>query len=155
MLRVLVNWVEVYTIASGDDAERLCRSLAALPAFTAHATGPAGETGPTLDVFVESDRGLVEFGDIDCGVKQVSRNPDCKDRDIVSLRSGSYPELQLNQIEVERRDLISPKWAVGILRHFLTTGQAIDLVMWPPDDWGDMSTAGEEPGTQQGKGIPF
>jgi hypothetical protein len=154
MFRVLVNWAEMRLIASGDDAERLCGLLAGLPAFTVHATGPAGESGPTLDVIVESDRGLVSFLDIDRGVKLASRNPACSERDIVSLANDSYPELQLDQIEVERRDLISPSRAVAILRHFLATGEPIDLVPWPPDDWDDRPAA-PEPQTRQGEEIPF
>jgi hypothetical protein len=155
MFRVLLNWSEVCPISSGDDAERVCGSLAGLPAFTAHATGPAGENGPTLDVIVESERGLVSFSDIDRGVKLASRNPACSQRDIVSLRNDSYPELQLDQIEAERRDLISREWAIAILRHFLRTGEAIDLVMWPPDDGDDRPSAEQEPETRGGEEIPF
>jgi hypothetical protein len=154
MFCVIVNWAEVHLIASIDDAELLCGVLAGLPAFTAHATGPAGESGPTLDVIVESDRGLVEFLDIGRGVKLASRNPACSERGIVSLANNSYPDLQLDQIEVERRDLISPSRAVAILRHFLVTGKPIDLVPWPPDDWQDRPAA-PEPQTQQGEDIPF
>ena len=155
MFRVLVNWAEEFPVATGGDAERLCELLAGLPAFTAHATGPAGESGSTLDVVVESDRGLVSFLDIDRGVKMASRNPECSERDIVSLRNDSYPELQLDQIEAERRDLISRRWAVAILRHFLTAGEAIDLVTWPPDDWDDRPSADREPETYQSEEMPF
>jgi hypothetical protein len=156
MLRVLVNWTEEYPVASGDAAERLCEWLAGLPAFTAHVTGPAGESGPTLDVIVESDRGLVDFLDINRGVKLASRNPACSDRDIVSLANDSYPELQLDQVEVGRCHLISPSRAVAILRHFLLTGEPIDLVPWPTEDWDDRPTAPDpQPQTPQDEEIPF
>lgn len=154
MFRVLVNWAEEHPVASGDDVERLCGLLAGLPAFTAHATGPAGEGGPALDVIAESGRAVVSFLDIGRGVKLASRNPACPDRDIVSLANDAYPELQLHQIEVERRDLISPGWAVAILRHFLLTGEPIDLVPWPPDDWDDRPAV-PEPELRQGEDIPF
>jgi hypothetical protein len=154
MFRVLVNWAEVHPVASGDEAERLCGMLAGLPAFTAHATGPAGESGPALDVIVESGSAVVDFLDIDRGVKLASRNSACSERDIVSLANDAYPELQLDQIEVERRDLISPSRAVAILRHFLLTGEPIDLVPWPPADWDDRPAVPEsEP--PQGEVIPF
>jgi len=104
---------------------------------------------------VESDSRLVSFGDFDRGVKLASRNPDCSERDIVSLRNDSYPELQLDQIEAERRDLISREWVIAILRHFLTTGEAFDLVTWPPDGWDDRPSAEQEPEMRQGEEIPF
>jgi hypothetical protein len=154
MFRVLVNWTEVHLVASGDDAERLCGLFAGLPVFTAHATGPAGEGGPTLDVIVESGRGLVSFLDMGRGVKLAPRNPGCSEQDIVSLANDAYPELQLDQVEVERRDLFSPSWAVAILRHFLLTGEAIDLVPWPPDDW-DNRPAAPGPPAPQSEEIPF
>jgi hypothetical protein len=154
MFRVLVNWAEVHPVASGDDADRLCGLLAGLPAFTAHATGPAGEGSPALDVVVESGRAAVSLLDIGRGVKLASRNPDCPSRDIVSLANDDYPELQLDQIEVERRGLIPPSGAVAILRHFLLTGEPIDLVPWPPDDWVDRPAAPESQ-PPQGEDIPF
>jgi hypothetical protein len=154
MFRVLVNDAEVHPVASADDAERLCGLLAGLPAFTAHTTGPAGEGGPALDVIAESGRAVVSFLDIGRGVKLNSRNPECPARDIVLLAGDAHPDLQLDQIEVERRDLISPGWAVAILRHFLRTGEPIDLVPWPPDD-GDDRPAAPEPQPPQGGEIPF
>lgn len=138
MFRVLVNWATEYSVASDDDAEQLCGVLAELPAFTAHTTGPDGERGPTPDVTVESGRGIVSFANMDRGIKLASRNSDCQARDIVSLRNDMYPALQLDQIEVERRDLIPRERAIAILRHFLTMGEPIDLVTWPPDDWNDL-----------------
>lgn len=137
MYRVNVNWAKVHTIASRDDAERLCQWLADQQAFTVHVTGSAGESGPTLDVIVESNRGLVSYLDMDGEVKLASRNPQGTDRDIVSLWNPKYPELELDQIEVERRDLISPKKCLAILRHFLNTGEPVDLVPWPPEDDDD------------------
>ncbi|MFO0811314.1 MAG: hypothetical protein U0746_22010 [Gemmataceae bacterium] len=154
MFRVHVNWAEVHPVASSDKPERLCTLLAGLPAFTAHATGAAGENGPTLDVIITAGRGVASFCDTDRGIKLVSRNPACSDRDIVSLANDAYPDLQLDQIEVERRDLISPSWAVALLRHFLVTGEPIDLVPWPPDDWDDRPIT-PEPRASSGEEIPF
>jgi hypothetical protein len=154
MFRVLVNWVEVHPVASGDDAERLCALLAGLPAFIAHATGPAGEDGPALDVIAESGGAVVSFLDIGRGVKLASRNPDCSERDIVSLASDAGPELHLDQIEVERRDLISRSGAIAVLRHFLQTSEPIGLVPWPPDDWHERPAV-PRPQPPDGAGIPF
>ena len=128
------DWVQEHRVVSAEDADRLCGWLARCPAFTAHVNGSDGERGGTLDVVVESGRALVSFLDIGCGVKLASRNPDCTVRDVVSLRNDDYPELQLDQVEVERRDLISPEWAVAILRRFLASGEPTDLVVWPPED---------------------
>jgi hypothetical protein len=134
MFRVLVNWAAEHRVASAEDADQLCERLAQLPAFTCHVTGPDGERGGTFDVIVESGRALVSFLDISRGVKLASRNPDCAARDIVSLQNDEFPELQLDHVEVERRDLISPAWAVAILRRFLVSGEPTDLVVWPPED---------------------
>lgn len=155
MFRVLVNSAKEYAIASAGDAERLCVLLGELPAFTAHATGPAGPSGPTLDVVVESGRALVSFLDIERDVKMASRNTDCAARDIVSLRNDSYPELQLEQIEAERREFIAPSRALAMLRHFLTTAEAIDLVHWPPTDGEDIPAARAEPIARPDEDIPF
>jgi hypothetical protein len=137
IFRVLVNWVEERRVARAEDVDCLCDRLAGLPVFTVPVTGEDGERGGTLDVFVESNRALVDFLNIDCGIKLASRNESCTQRDIVSLGNNAYPDLGLDQIEVERRDLISPEKAIAILRHFLKTGEVIDLVRWPPDDWAD------------------
>lgn len=131
---MLLNSAAEHRIASAEDADRLCVRLAQLPAFTAHVTGPDGERGGTLDVIVESGRALVSFLDIGRAVKLASRQPGCAARDIVSLRNDEIPELQFDQVEVERRDLISPEWAVAILRRFLASGEPTDLVVWPPED---------------------
>ncbi|MGE3803355.1 MAG: hypothetical protein AB7K24_01635 [Gemmataceae bacterium] len=154
MYCVFVNHSEEHVVASDDDAERLCGGLAELPAFTVNVIGPGGRTGPSLDVIVSSERGLVSFLDMERGVKLASRNPDCPERDIVRLRNEAYPELQLDQIEAERRDLISPRQAVAIMRHFLLTGEPIDLVPWPPDDWEDRPID-VEPGLPPGEEVPF
>jgi hypothetical protein len=157
IFRVVVNWAESRTVACAEDVERLCSRLTGMPVFAVHVTGERGEIGPTLDVIVESGRSLVGFLDIECGVKQVSRNETCTERGIVSLRNDAYPELELDQIEVHRRDLISPDRAISILRHYLNTGATVDLVQWPPDDWddwGDISQAGGLPDASE-KDIPF
>jgi hypothetical protein len=73
MFRVLVNGAKVHSVASADDAERLCGLLAGLPAFSVHATGQAGETGPALDVILVSGLALVSFLDIGLGVKLARR----------------------------------------------------------------------------------
>jgi hypothetical protein len=134
MFRAVVNWAEEHFISSPEDAEKFCVDIARLPTFAVHVTGPGGDEGPTLDVIVESDRAIVDLLDMKQGVKLGSRNPACGERDIVSLRNDAFPELQLDQIEVERRDLISAKQAIAILRRFLTTGEVVDLVAWPPED---------------------
>ena len=64
---------------------------------------------------MESGRGLVSSLDLGRGVKLASRNPGCTEQDIVSLANDAYP-VQLDQIEVERRDLFFPSWAVAIPR---------------------------------------
>lgn len=155
MFRVLVNWADWYSIASGEEAGRLCGLLGGLPAFMAHVVGPTGESGLTLDVIVESDRGLVAFLDIGRGIKMGSWNPGCMDREIVSLRNDAYPELGLEQVEVERRDVIPPAQAIAILRHFLTTGEVVGLVTWPDTDWDDRPAAAPKPMAQQGEETPF
>jgi hypothetical protein len=67
-------------------------------------------------------------------VKLVSRDQTCIQRGIVSLRNDAYPDLDLDQIEVQRRSLISPDRAIAILRHYLKTGEPIDMVPWPSPD---------------------
>lgn len=154
MFSVLVNWAEIHTIASADDADRLCDLLAGFTAFTAHAVGPTGECGPTLDVAVVSGRGMASFLDMSRGVKLLSRDHACSDRTIVSLANDSHPGLQLDQIEGEQRDLISPSLAIAILRHFLATGEPTDLMPWPPEDWDDRPAATDVP-EQSVEEIPF
>ena len=154
MLHVVVNWAEDRRIATADDVEALCKHVERLPAFVVHVTGASGEHGGTLDVIVESDRALVDYLDMDQGIKLASRNPSCTERDIVSLRNDWFPELELDQIEVEQRDLISREKAIAILRHYLTTGETIDLVAWPRDDWGDRPPGEPDPYHPEDE-IPF
>ena len=144
MCLAVVNWAEEHRITCADDVNMLLGRLAGLPAFTVHVTGQDGERGATLDVIVESDRGLVGYLDIARGIKLASRNPQCADRDTVSLANEEFPDLHLDQIEVERRDLISRDAAMSILRHYLKTGEVIDLIRWPPDDGADEALP-EEP----------
>jgi hypothetical protein len=135
LFRVFVNRTEERRTASARDVDFLCSHLAGLPVFAVHVTGEGGEQGGTLDVIVESGRALVGFLDIGRGIKLSSRDETCAQRGVVSLRNDAYPALELDQIEVHRRDLISPARALSILRHYLNTGEPIDLVRWPPDDW--------------------
>jgi hypothetical protein len=84
----------------------------------------------------------------------VSRDEACTDRGIISLRNDTYPELELDQIEVHPRDIIPPDRAVSILRHYLTTGEVVGLVPWPPDDeleWGGDQGMPDRPGEE----VPF
>src|SRR4051794_14707361 len=99
--RVTLNSKEFRGVASVADVDRLIRELTGLPAFTVDVYTAPGE--PTLDIIVESDRALVNFLDVRSGVKLASRSETCTERDIVSLRNDAYPELELDQIDVERR----------------------------------------------------
>jgi hypothetical protein len=137
MVQVTVNQREEHRIASGADIDGLCSRLAHLPVFTLLVVTPEGENGGTLEVIVESGRASVFFAHISRRIKLGFRNKDSSSREIVSLQNDAYPELGLDQIEIERRDLVSPATAITILRHFLLTGEVIDLVPWPPDDWDD------------------
>ncbi len=142
------NWAQPRRIASPQDADCLCDGLAEMPAFTVAVTSEAGQNGATLDVFVESGRALVGFTDIGRSIKLVSRDEACTERGIVCLRNDAHPDLQLDQIEVHRRDLIAPAQAISILRHYLHTSEPTGLVPWPPDDWdqwGDSEFAPSPP----------
>ena len=83
-----------------------------------------------------ASRAVISFVGHD-GEKLASRDPTCPDLALVTLRDDRYPHLQLDGIEVERRDIVSTAAALAVLRHFLTTGRPVDLVPWPPDDWED------------------
>jgi hypothetical protein len=164
VFHVVVNRLEERRVASAEDIDYLCNYLAGLPVFWVHVTGADGERGGALDVVVESNRALVAFLDIGRGIKLASRDETCTQRGIVSFRNDAYPDLELDQIEVHCRDVISPERALSILRHFLITGEAIDLVRWPPDDWdegGDPSHVdearrlGEKGQCLPGEEIPF
>jgi hypothetical protein len=151
IFRVFVNRTDERQIMCAQDIDSLCGHVAELPVFTIHVVGEGGESGSTLDVIVESGRALVGFLDIRRGVKLASRDETCTQRAVVSLRNDDYPELQLDQIEVHQRDLISPTRAISILRHYLNTGEPIGLVRWPPDDWsewGDTEFVADPPGEE-------
>jgi hypothetical protein len=120
-----------------EDIDRICNQLTRLSVFTMRVIREDVARSPQLEVLVESNRALVFFLDIEHGIKLCSRNETCTQRDIVSLRNDDYPMLADDHIEVEQRDLISKEKAIAILRHYLDTGEVIDLVPWPPDDWDD------------------
>src|ERR1700730_69283 len=152
--RVFVNRTEERAITCAQDVECLCSQLAGLSVFTVHVVSAVGEQGGTLDVIVESGRALVDFLDIGRDIKLASRDATCTQRGIVSLRNDAFRELELDQIEVRRRDLISPARALLILRHYLNTGEAIDLAPWPPDDWAESDNSELLP-DQPGEEVPF
>lgn len=154
ILRIVVNRTDERRVARPEDVDCLCSHLAELPVFTVHVADESGEIGPTLDVIVESGRALVDFLDIARGIKLASRDETCTQRGVVSLRNDAYPELKLDQIEVHCRDLISPERAISILRHYLNTGEVIDLVRWPPDDWDDWGDRESVPNLPS-EDIPF
>ncbi len=119
-----------------------------------------GEHGydPSLSIIVESERAHAFFMDMKQGVKLVSRDQACTLRRIVSLRNDAYPELELDQIEVQQRSLISPDRVLAILRHYLKTGEPIELVPWPsPDEeyWDGDLQCDEMGPSFPGKEIPF
>lgn len=152
--RVVVNRTDECLVARPEDVDCLCARLASLPVFTADVLGERGYSGPTLGLIVESGRALVDYLDVDRGIKLASRDEACTRRGVVSLRNDAYPELELDQVEVHYRDLIPPERALSILRHYLVTGEVLDLVSWPPDDedeWGDNGVAPDPPGEE----IPF
>jgi hypothetical protein len=135
---VVVNLTHEHQIGP-EDVDRLCTHLSALPVFRTVVLGERGYRGPTLDLIVESGRATVFFGDIERGIKLASQDEKCTQRGVVSLRNDAYPELELDEVEVRHRELISPARALCILRHYLTSGEVIDLVRWPPDDWDQWS----------------
>jgi len=149
VFRVLVDWEvgqdlgmnalisQELSVGCPQDVDRICNHLASLSVFTMHVTGYEVESDPRLDVLMESNRALVFFLDVRRGIKLCSRDQSCTERDVVSLRNDAYPSLADDLIEVERRDLISKEKAISILRHYLNTGELIDLVPWPPDDAND------------------
>lgn len=95
--------------------------------------------------------------DMERQVKLVSRNHDCTERGIVSLRNDEYPDLELDQIELQRRSLILPEQAIAIFRHYLKAGQPVDLVPWPsPDEqeWdGDLTPDAVQPLDETGYSL--
>ncbi len=132
---VMLSWVEEIQITNQEDVASLCARLTEIPVFWVYVSSEEKNGRRTLDVIVESGRALVSFLDLDRGIKLASQNDACYQRGTTSLRNDGYPDLQLDQIEVHYRDLISPEPAIRILRHYLLTGEPIDLVNWPPDDW--------------------
>lgn len=132
--RVSVNHVHKYSVATPDDVEELCKHVAAMPAFVTMAT-PEGESGTFLTVIAESGRASVDFMDLGRAVKLASQDENCTRRGFVWLKNDAYPQLELDQIEVQYRGLIARERAMAILRHYLTTGEPTDMVPWPPEDW--------------------
>jgi hypothetical protein len=158
-----VNQTAERQVASADEADCLCNQLAERPVFTVAVYGERG-CDPSLDIIVESGRAHAFYMDMERGVKLGSRDQACTQRGIVSLRNDAYPDLDLDQVEVQYRSLISPDRAVAILRHYLKTGEPIDLVPWPsPDEaeWDGGLTSDEgqpvdEPrASLPGEEIPF
>ncbi len=163
IFRVVVNQTAEYRVATPERADALCNELAERPVFTADAYGGQG-CDPSLSIFVESGRAHAFYMDMARRVKLVSRDQTCIERGIVSLRNDAYPNLDLHLIEVQRRSLISPSRAIAILRHYLKTGEPIDLIPWPsPDEseWdGDLTPdnvqlLGETGPSFPGEEIPF
>ncbi len=149
--RVVVNRTDERYIAGPEDIDRLCADLAARPVFTADVLDKAQMQGtdPKLDVIVESGRATVFYSDMDRGIKRVSRDETCVRRGSVSLRNVAYPGLELDQVEVNWRDIIPFERALSILRQYLATGEVVDLVSWPSDDddeWGDSGLIPDPPG---------
>jgi hypothetical protein len=152
--RIVVNRTEERRIVRPEEIDRLCTDLAGRPVFTADVLGERGYKGPTLNVIVESGRATVFYMDMDRGIKRISRDEACVRRGTVSLRNDAYPELELDQVEVHWRDIIPLERALVVLRHYLATGEVVDLVGWPSDDeheWGDAEVVPDTPGED----IPF
>jgi hypothetical protein len=128
----------------------VCRPAGRL-VFRADVLSERGHEGPTLNVTVESGRAIVFYMDMDRGIKWISRDEACIRRGTVSLRNDAYPELELDQVEVHWRDIIPLERALFILRQYLATSEAVDLVGWPSDDedeWGDAAVAPDHPGEE-------
>lgn len=160
IFRVVVNHREERRVTTPDEADALCDELAKLPVFTANAySGPGID--PSLDMIVETGRAHVFYMDMEHQVKLSSRDKQCTERGIVSLRNDDYPDLELDQIELQRRSLISPERAIDIFRHYLKGGPPIDLVPWPaPDEdywYGDLTPDSVQPLGESGsdQDIPF
>jgi hypothetical protein len=153
--RVVVNRTDERRIAGPKDVDRLCAELARRPVFRADVLGERGYEGPTLDVTVESGRATVFYMDIDRGIKRVSRDEACVRRGSVSFRNDAYPELELDQVEVQWRDIIPLERALLILGHYLATGEVVDLVSWPSDDEHDLGDDAGVPPDSPSEDIPF
>lgn len=133
IFRVVLNHREERRVAAADEADALCNELAKLPVFTANAYRGQG-IDPSLDIIVETGRAHVFYMDMEHQVKLASRDEQCTERGIVSLRNDEYPDLELDQIELQRSSLIPPERAIAIFRHYLKAGEPIDLVPWPAPD---------------------
>lgn len=146
---VVVNRTDERQIAWPEDIDRLCSDLVGRPVFTADVLAERGYAGPTLNLIVESGRATVFYMDMDRGMKRISRDEACSRRGSVCLRNDAYPQLELDQVEVHWRDLISRERALSILRRYLATGDVVDLVSWPSndeDEWGDAGARPDPPG---------
>src|SRR5262245_53625586 len=128
--RVVVNQTAEHWVAASTEADTLCNELAHRPVFTVNVYSGQG-CDPSLDIIVESGRAHVFYMNLAQQVKLVSRDETCTERRTVSLRNDDYPDLDLDLIEVQQRSLISTDRALAILRHYLQTGDPIDLVPWP------------------------
>jgi hypothetical protein len=137
IFRVRVNLTKDFPITTSGDADWLCDRLARRPVFVVAASREP-TSDPSLSVIVESGRAHVSYLNMGEGVKLESRDGTCTRRGFISLNNDDYPELELDQVEVSYRSIISPDRALSILRHFLRTGQPIDMVLWPSaddDEW--------------------
>ena len=74
--------------------------------FAADVMTERGYEGPILEVIAESGRAVVFYMDMDLGIKQVSRDETSVQREVVSFHNDAFPELELDQVEVQLRDII-------------------------------------------------
>jgi hypothetical protein len=133
IFRVVVNQTTEHRVTTSDEADSLCDQLAERSVFVAHVYGEQSYD-PSLDIIVESGRATAFYMNMEQGVKLASRDQMCTERDTISLRNDAYPDLVGDLIEVPRRSQISPDRALAILRHYLKSGEPIDLVPWPSPD---------------------
>ena len=131
--RVVIDHCIERRVSTAEEADALYNELAQRPVFTANAYSGSG-IDPSLDLIVESGRAHVFYIDRERQVKRASRDHNCTERGIVSLRNDEYPDLELDQIEFQCRALISSEQAIAIFRHYLKTGEPVDLVPWPSPD---------------------
>lgn len=152
--RVVLNNDQVHRVACAADVDRLCKEIAEMPVFFLRTTCESVEARGELTIIAESGLAAVDFLDIGRGIKLASQNEECTQRGFRSLGKDAYPGLQLGEIEIQYRGLISPVRALAILRHFLTTGEPTDMVPWPPDDW-KYWCGPPRPPDPPGEGITF
>jgi hypothetical protein len=157
IFRVVVNQTAEHRVTTAEEADSLCNQLAERSVFTANVYGEQ-PYDPSLDIIVESGRATAFYLNMERGVKLASRDQMCTERSTVSLRNDAYPDLDLDLVEVPRRSLISPDRALAILRHYLKTGEPIDLVPWPsPDElewYGDLTPDSVQLLDETGLSIP-